>query len=151
MPYSKLKYWNVIEINQNTIKVSLKDRTPSKRLGESNKLILFLYQLTTNGRVLTVPLSPIQARFYPNRHELQKQLVRENPNLVFHEIYDTKVDFKEYTFQFPGKGAIEADFTEGVIFSFKKYKDKNKLLKILDKSYHSFILRRRDERGSTSN
>lgn len=140
MLYSKLKYWNVDDINQNTIKVSLKTKTTFNKLSESNTLILFLYQLTTGGRVLTVPLSPIQARFYNNRHELQKQLSRENPNLLFSEIYDTKVDFEEYTFQFPGKGAIEANFNEGIAFGFKNKKDKNKLLKLLDQSYHLFLI-----------
>lgn len=141
VPYSKLKYWNVREVNQNTIKVSLKDATPFNRLADSNTLILFLYQLTTGGRVLTVPLSPLQANFYANRYELQKRLRWENPYLVFDEKYDKKVDLKEYIIQFPITGAIEADFNEGVVFGFKKLKDKNKLLNILEKSYHSFLNR----------
>jgi hypothetical protein len=141
MPYSKLKYWNVYEINSNTIKVSLKDKTPFNRLGDLNTLILFLYQLTTGGSVLTVPLSPIRARFSPNRLELQNQLGRENPYLVFDETYDQVVDFKEHKIQFPITGAIEADFNEGVVFSFKKLKDKDKLLNLLEKSYHSFFIR----------
>ncbi|AFU17101.1 hypothetical protein MC28_D052 (plasmid) [Bacillus thuringiensis MC28] len=132
---SNLSYWNVTEVNNDTLLVSLKEN-----IHVGNKLVLYIYKFKIGGNNIQIPISSLQARLYLDRFTF----IRENRDeFLLGGMYfdETKVDFKQFAIPFPYEGLLECDFSKGIMFKCKTEKDKIKLLKILEKAYAKFFKR----------
>lgn len=132
-------YWDVKEINENTLFITLKNEEASKLRGIVNKLVLHFYGLKIGRGYLSIPISPLQAKFYFNRSSFysSSSVYFDLDKLVYFK--EDKIDFKQFVFPFPFFGIIEHDFSKGIMFEFKKHKDKIKLIKLLDQAYKSLL------------
>lgn len=130
-------YWNVKEINENTLFITLNNEEAHRLKGIVSKLVLHFYRLQIGKGYISIPISFLRAEFYFSRSSFYSRVNPPLDKFVYFE--EDKVDFKQFVFPFPFLGIIEHDFSKGIMFEFKKQRDKIILLDLLNHAYKSFL------------
>lgn len=137
MVVQNVSYWNVKEINENTVFITLTNEEARRLKGVVSKLVLHFSRLQIGKGYISIPISPLQAEFYFSRSSFYSRVNPPLDKFVYFE--ENKVDFKQFVFSFPFLGIIEHDFSKGIMFEVKKQKDKIILLDLLNQAYKSLL------------
>ncbi|EOO22137.1 MULTISPECIES: hypothetical protein [Bacillus] len=137
MVVQNISYWNVKEINENTVFITLTNEEARRLKGVVSKLVLHFSRLQIGKGYISIPISPLKAEFYFSRSSFYSRVNPPLDKFVYFE--ENKVDFKQFVFPFPFLGIIEHDFSKGIMFEFKKQKDKIILLDLLNQAYKSLL------------